>query len=106
MLYTGDTNLLEIILYNSDKELLDLTDLVEAYLYIQRGEEILKKHCEIEEPRTLGIINYKLTEEDLILGDMDYIFQPVLIFNDGTHITGSPDIERVYISLKKKAGEI
>lgn len=106
MLYTGDTNLLEIHLYDSDKKPLDLTDLAEAYVYIQRGTEILKRQCEVKEPRNSGVIFYKFTEEDLVLGDIDYIFQPVLIFNDGTHITGSSDIERVYLSLKKKAGEI
>ena len=43
MLYTGDTNLLEIHLYDSAKKPLDLTDLAEAYVYIQRGTEILEK---------------------------------------------------------------
>ncbi len=106
MLYTGDTSLLEIYLYDSTKKPIDLTDLAEAYVYIQRGTEILKRTCKVKEPRTLGIITYNFTEEDLVIGDIDYIFQPVLIFNDGTHITGSADIERVYLSLKKKAGEI
>ena len=105
MLYVGDTGTLEIYLIDKYQNPLDLTDIKEAWLYIERGNKILKRECEIKEPKTSGIIIYKFSPEDLIIGDIDYTFQPVLIFNDDTQLTGSPDIEKVYVSLKSKAEE-
>ena len=105
MLHIGDTSTIEITVYDERKRVIDLTDADKVWLYIQRGDSILKRECSIKEPKTSGIIFYQLTSEDLTLGDIDYIFQPVIIFKNGNHFNGTPNIERVYTTLEHKLEE-
>ena len=102
MLHIGDTSTIEITVYDEGKRIVDLTDADKVWLYIQRSDSILKRECSIKEPKTSGIILYQLTSEDLTLGDIDYVFQPVITFKNGNHFNGTPNVERVYKTLEDK----
>jgi hypothetical protein len=105
MLHVGDTTTIEITLYDEGKRLVNLTDAKECLLYIQRGQDILKRTCSIKSPPESGVITYQLTPDDLTLENIDYVFQPVILFNNGNHFNGTAIIERVYPTLEQKLGD-
>ena len=80
---------LDFICYDQDGEILDLTNATGAFLFIKRGNEILKRTATINDDRTTGIISYVITNEDLTVGDLNYQLQVAVDFANGAHISSS-----------------
>lgn len=80
---------LNFICYDQDGEILDLTNATGAFLFIKRGNEILKRTATLADDRTTGIISYTITDEDLTVGDLNYQLQVAVDFSNGAHISSS-----------------
>ena len=80
---------LDFICYDQDGEILDLTNATGAFLFIKRGNEILKRTATLADDRTTGIITYIITDEDLTVGDLNYQLQVAVDFANGAHISSS-----------------
>ena len=76
--------LLEFTCLNQDDTALDLTTAEHAYLFIKRGNEILKREMVIDDPSS-GKVSYTITKDDLTEGDLNYTFQIAIDFEDGSH---------------------
>ena len=77
--------LLEFTCLNQDDTALDLTTAEHAYLFIKRGNEILKREMVIDDPSS-GKVSYTITKDDLTEGDLNYTFQIAIDFEDGSHL--------------------
>jgi len=80
---------LDFICYDQDGEILDLTNATGAFLFIKRGNEILKRTATLADDRTTGIISYTITDEDLTVGDLNYQLQVAVDFSNGAHLNSS-----------------
>ena len=80
---------LDFICYDQDGEILDLTNATGAFLFIKRGNEILKRTATLADDRTTGIITYIITDGDLTVGDLNYQLQVAVDFANGAHISSS-----------------
>lgn len=87
--------ILEFVCLDQDNNPLDLTTAEHVYLYIKRGNEILKREMVIDDDPTTGKVSYVITEEDLTEGDLNYVFQVAVDFIDGSHYNGSVIEEHV-----------
>jgi len=92
--------LLEFTCYDQDDTVLDLTTAEHAYLYIKRGNEILKREMTIDDDPSTGKVTYTITDEDLTEGDLNYVFQVAVDFADGSHYNGSVIEEHIAKSLE------
>lgn len=81
--------ILEFTCYDQDNTPLDLTTATNAFLYIKRGTEILKREMVIDDNPASGKVSYVITEDDLTEGNLNYLFQVVVDFSDGSHFNGS-----------------
>jgi len=102
MLHYGDNVTIEITLYDENQNPIDLTDAQEVLLYIQEGKHILERSCSIKNPPTSGVVAYKMKEEDFLLYDTEYVFQPVVIFKNGDRLTGEKITRMVVSTLRQK----
>ena len=80
---------LDFVCYDQDGEILDLTNATGAFLFIKRGNEILKRTATLADDRTTGIISYTITNEDLTVGDLNYQLQVAVDFSNGAHLNSS-----------------
>lgn len=80
---------LNFICYDEVGEIVDLTNATGAFLFIKRGNEILKRTATINDDRTTGIISYVITDEDLTIGGFNYQLQVAVDFANGAHINSS-----------------
>ena len=80
---------LNFICYDEVGEIVDLTNATGAFLFIKRGNEILKRTATLDDDRTTGIISYTITDEDLTIGDLNYQLQVAVDFANGAHINSS-----------------
>lgn len=81
--------LLEFTCYDQDETVLDLTTAEHVYLYIKRGNEILKREMAIDDDPSSGKASYTITAEDFTEGDLNYTFQIAIDFEDGSHFNCS-----------------
>lgn len=81
--------ILEFTCLDQDDNILDLTAAEHVYLYIKRGTAILKREMTIDDDPASGKVTYTLTDEDLTEGDLNYVFQIAVDFEDGSHYNGS-----------------
>ena len=79
---------LEFTCYDQDDNILDLTTATAAYLYIKRGDEVLKWTAVIDDDPTSGIVRYTVVDGDLSEGDFNYQLQVTIDFVDGSHYNG------------------
>ena len=80
---------LDFVCYDEVGETVDLTNATGAFLFIKRGNEILKRTATLDDDRTTGIITYIITDEDLTIGDLNYQLQVAVDFANGAHISSS-----------------
>ena len=80
---------LNFICYDEVGEIVDLTNATGAFLFIKRGNEILKRTATLDDDRTTGIISYVITDEDLTIGGFNYQLQVAVDFANGAHINSS-----------------
>ncbi len=81
--------ILEFTCYDQDDLHLDLTTAETVYLFIKRGNTILKREMTIDANPASGKVSYIVTEDDLTEGDLNYVFQVAVEFADGSHYNGS-----------------
>lgn len=105
MLHVGDTTTIEITVYDESGNKVNLIDVSECYLYIKRGQNILKRVCSVKSPPENGVITYQLISDDLTVENIDYTFQPTITFNNGDHFNGTAFSEQVYPTLEQSFGE-
>lgn len=96
--------LLEFTCYDQNDTVLDLTTATHVYLYIKRGNEVLKREMNIDNNRTSGRVYYTTTEEDFTEGDLNYYFQIAIDFEDGSHYNGSIIEEHIAKPLEADYG--
>ena len=80
---------LEFVCRDQDNNALDLTTAEHAYLFIKRGNTILKREMTIDVDPSSGKVSYAITEDDLTEGDLNYAFQIAIDFEDGSHFNCS-----------------
>ncbi len=96
----GETGIwLIFVLQDENGNPFDLTNAVGAKLYIKKGNNVISRDMEIYSAAE-GKVRYVTQNDDLDIGDINYIFQVAVDFSDGSHLVSDVVVEHVETTLE------